>query len=110
VKVQGLRCEYRTDPFEIDTPELQLSWTIESPRHGQRQTADQHVPAALNWTGNRELADRLLTNTSYPSWGCSIHNGATTVWERLDRWTEEHGFKNSRMNSFCHYPPGSVCK
>jgi hypothetical protein len=79
VRVQSLRCEYRTDPFGIDTPELQLSWTIESPRRGQRQTADQHVPAALDWTGHLELAYRLLTNTSYPSWGCSIHNGATRL-------------------------------
>jgi alpha-L-rhamnosidase len=69
----------------------------------------EHLLPALTRTGHLEVAYRLLTDTSYPSWGYSIRNGATTIWERWDSWTEEKGFKNSRMNSFCHYAPGSVC-
>lgn len=70
----------------------------------------KHLLPALTRTGHTEAAYHLLTNTSYPSWGYSIKNGATTIWERWDSWTEEKGFKNSRMNSFCHYALGSVCE
>ncbi|MCX6877817.1 MAG: discoidin domain-containing protein [Verrucomicrobia bacterium] len=36
---ERLRCEYRTDPLGIDTPQPRLSWLMESPVRGQRQTA-----------------------------------------------------------------------
>jgi alpha-L-rhamnosidase len=68
----------------------------------------KHLLPALTRTGHLDVAYQLLTNTTYPSWGYSIRNRATTIWERWDSWTEEHGFKNSRMNSFCHYALGSV--
>ena len=32
----------------------------------------------------------------FPSWGYSIRHGATTIWERWDGWTEEHGFQTAR--------------
>ena len=37
-----------------------------------------------------------------------IDHGATTIWERWDGWTEEHGFQSPWMNSFNHYSLGSV--
>jgi alpha-L-rhamnosidase len=49
----------------------------------------------------------VLTNT-YPSWLFSVKNGATTIWERWDGWTPEHGFQDSSMNSFNHYSLGSI--
>jgi alpha-L-rhamnosidase len=70
----------------------------------------RHLLPALTRTGHLDVAYRLLTSTTYPSWGYSIANGATTVWERWDSWTRERGFKNSAMNSFCHYAFGSVCE
>lgn len=62
----------------------------------------------LTQTGNLDIAYRLLNNETFPSWGYSIKNGATTIWERWDGWTEERGFHDSGMNSFNHYSFGSV--
>lgn len=37
-----------------------------------------------------------------------IEHGATTIWERWDGRTSEHGFTSPAMNSFNHYALGSV--
>lgn len=58
--------------------------------------------------GYLDVAYRLLNNDTFPSWGYSIKHGATTIWERWDGWTEEHGFQTPAMNSFNHYSLGSV--
>jgi alpha-L-rhamnosidase len=62
----------------------------------------------LTETGHLDVAYRLLENDTFPSWGYSIKNGATTIWERWDGWTEEKGFQDPGMNSFNHYSFGSV--
>ena len=62
----------------------------------------------LTEAGYPEVAYRLLNNETYPSWGYTIKNGATTIWERWDGWTEENGFQSPNMNSFNHYSLGSV--
>src|ERR687894_1520609 len=62
----------------------------------------------LTEAGCSEVAYRLLNNETYPSWGYTIRNGATTIWERWDGWTEEKGFQSPNMNSFNHYSLGSV--
>jgi alpha-L-rhamnosidase len=67
------------------------------------------LPQALSDNGRNDLAYRLLQQTSYPSWLYSVKNGATTIWERLNSYTEENGFGgNNSMNSFNHYSFGSV--
>jgi alpha-L-rhamnosidase len=58
--------------------------------------------------GYSDLAYRLLQNDTYPSWGYSIKNGATTIWERWNSYTKEEGFGDVGMNSFNHYSLGSV--
>jgi alpha-L-rhamnosidase len=67
---------------------------------------------ALNPTltaiGRPDIAYKLLTNDTYPSWGFSIRQGATTIWERWDGWTPDKGFQDPGMNSFNHYSLGSV--
>ncbi len=63
---------------------------------------------ALTEAGHADAAYRLLNNETYPSWGYTIKNGATTIWERWDGWTEENGFQSPNMNSFNHYSLGSV--
>jgi len=63
---------------------------------------------ALTETGRVDVAYQLLNNETYPSWGYTIRNGATTLWERWDGWTEEKGFQSPNMNSFNHYSLGSV--
>lgn len=61
----------------------------------------------LSQIGRNDLAYKILLNETYPSWGYSIRNGATTVWERWNSWTEEGGFGDVGMNSFNHYSLGS---
>jgi alpha-L-rhamnosidase len=58
--------------------------------------------------GRTDTAYQLLVKTTYPSWGYSIVNGATTIWERWDSYTKEKGFGAVGMNSFNHYAYGSV--
>jgi alpha-L-rhamnosidase len=45
-------------------------------------------------TGNTDVAYRLLLNETFPSWGYSIRQGATTIWERWDGWTRDKGFQD----------------
>jgi alpha-L-rhamnosidase len=64
---------------------------------------------ALSEAGKDTYAYRLLQQQSYPSWLYSVVNGATTIWERLNSYTEENGFGgNNSMNSFNHYSFGAV--
>jgi alpha-L-rhamnosidase len=64
----------------------------------------------LSEAGYADVAYRLLLNETFPSWGYSIRHGATTIWERWDGWTEQHGFQTPMMNSFNHYSFGSVAQ
>ena len=58
--------------------------------------------------GRLDVAYRLMMNDTFPSWGFSVKHGATSIWERWDGWTPEHGFQNPGMNSFAHYAFGAV--
>ncbi|HET7119889.1 MAG TPA: family 78 glycoside hydrolase catalytic domain [Solirubrobacterales bacterium] len=58
--------------------------------------------------GRSDIAHRLLLTEDFPSWGYSIRQGATTIWERWDGYTEERGFQSPTMNSFNHYALGAV--
>jgi alpha-L-rhamnosidase len=68
----------------------------------------------LTATGNHDLACRLFQSRKFPSWGYEVEQGATSVWERWDSFTKEHGFdgmtgkNNAAMNSFSHYAFGAV--
>jgi alpha-L-rhamnosidase len=62
----------------------------------------------LSKIGRDDVAYRLLTNETFPSWGFSIRHGATSIWERWDGWTPEKGFQDPGMNSFAHYSFGAV--
>ena len=63
---------------------------------------------ALSKIGRDDVAFRLLHNDTFPSWGFSIKQGATSIWERWDGWTPEKGFQDPGMNSFAHYSFGAV--
>lgn len=58
--------------------------------------------------GRNDVAYRLLHNDTFPSWGFSIKQGATSIWERWDGWTPDKGFQDVGMNSFAHYSFGAV--
>jgi alpha-L-rhamnosidase len=63
---------------------------------------------ALSIIGRDDVAFRLLHNDTFPSWGFSIKQGATSIWERWDGWTPQKGFQDPGMNSFAHYSFGAV--
>jgi alpha-L-rhamnosidase len=68
----------------------------------------KELMSALSATGHTDVAYRLLQNETFPSWGFTIRNGATSIWERWDGWTPEKGFQDPGMNSFAHYAFGAV--
>ena len=67
-----------------------------------------YLPHVLSYNGELDTAFALLNQTSWPSWLYSVTQGATTIWERWDGWTEERGFQDPGMNSFNHYAYGSI--
>ncbi|MFC3801133.1 family 78 glycoside hydrolase catalytic domain [Cohnella sp. GCM10012308] len=81
----------------------QRGWHITTGIHGIK-----YLLPVLCEAGYEEAAYRLLLQETYPSWLYSINNGATTIWERWDGWTEEKGFQTPGMNSFNHYALGAV--
>src|SRR5271157_1795253 len=72
----------------------------------------------LSKRGNKELAYKLAESTVFPSWGYTIEQGATTIWERWDGYVKGRGiqdgyvkgrgFQDPGMNSFDHYAIGAV--
>ncbi len=62
----------------------------------------------LTASGHNDVAYKLVNNHTFPSWGYSIENGATTIWERWDGYVKGRGFQNKGMNSFNHYAIGAV--
>ena len=62
----------------------------------------------LTENGLNDIAYKLLLTDTFPSWGFSVRQGATTIWERWDGYTPEKGFQDPGMNSFNHYSLGSV--
>jgi alpha-L-rhamnosidase len=63
----------------------------------------------LTTEGRLDVAYRLLLQKQWPSWLYPVTQGATTIWERWDGWTEDKGFQDPGMNSFNHYAYGAVC-
>ncbi len=62
----------------------------------------------LSRFGQTPLAYKLFLTDTFPSWLFPVKQGATSIWERWDGWTPEHGFQDPGMNSFAHYAFGSV--
>jgi alpha-L-rhamnosidase len=58
--------------------------------------------------GALDVAYTLLENKTFPSWGYSVENGATTIWERWNGWVKGVGPGDANMNSYSHYAYGSV--
>jgi alpha-L-rhamnosidase len=57
----------------------------------------QWLMRGLSSNGRPDLAYRLATNRTYPSWGYMVDNGATTIWELWNGNTADPG-----MNSQNH--------
>lgn len=73
----------------------------------------KHVMLALTKYGYADLSYKLFKQTEYPSWGYSVVNGSTSIWERWNSYTkdaDENSSINAAMNSFSHYAFGSVAE
>ncbi|MBK8139365.1 MAG: glycoside hydrolase family 78 protein [Chloroflexi bacterium] len=62
----------------------------------------------LSGGGRLDTAYALLNQKTWPSWLYAVTQGATTIWERWDGWTQESGFQTPEMNSFNHYAYGAI--
>jgi alpha-L-rhamnosidase len=62
----------------------------------------KYLLPVLSEYGKPDLAFTVVTQTSYPSWGYMIREGATTLWERWELLT------GRAMNSHNHHMFGSV--
>jgi alpha-L-rhamnosidase len=67
-----------------------------------------YLPHVLSSNGRLDIAYALLHQKTWPSWLYAVTQGATTIWERWDGWTEENGFQSPEMNSFNHYAYGAI--
>ncbi|MEO8393050.1 MAG: glycoside hydrolase family 78 protein [Chloroflexota bacterium] len=67
-----------------------------------------YIAHVLSNNGRADMAYALLNQKTWPSWLYSVTQGATTIWERWDGWTEDRGFQDPGMNSFNHYAYGSI--
>lgn len=64
---------------------------------------------ALSDHGRSDAAYKMFECTDYASWLYPVTQGATSIWERWDSYTQENGFGgNNSMNSFNHYSLGAV--
>lgn len=73
----------------------------------------KHVMLVLSKYGYHDLAYKLFKQTEYPSWGYSIVNGSTSIWERWNSYSrdaDQNSSLNVKMNSFSHYAFGSVAE
>jgi len=62
----------------------------------------KYLMEVLTEYGYPEVAYKIITQTTYPSWGYMLANGATTLWERWEYAT------GGEMNSHNHPMMGSV--
>lgn len=118
--VLALDCQLLTDPGERKKAGSHLAALIQA-KASDKNTGmttgflgTKPLLPVLTHTGQLDLAVSMLQSRQYPSWGYEVKNGATTIWERWNSYTEEHGFggadgkMNAAMNSFSHYAFGAV--
>jgi alpha-L-rhamnosidase len=66
------------------------------------------IALVLEEEGHADVAYDVVFKETYPSWFYSIHQGATTMWERWNSYSRDKGFGDAAMNSFNHYAYGAI--
>ncbi|MBQ7831123.1 MAG: family 78 glycoside hydrolase catalytic domain [Clostridia bacterium] len=98
----------------VEAEEIKAPFVASLARTGWKLTTGfigvKYLLPALCEIGETELAYRIIKETEYPSWGYTIKQGATTIWERWNGYTQENGFETPSMNSFNHYSLGSCAE
>ncbi|MGH7996000.1 MAG: glycoside hydrolase family 78 protein [Opitutaceae bacterium] len=91
---------------ERNVPRVVANLVADVERHGGHLSTGnlctKYLMEALTEHGHADLAFRIATQKTYPSWGYMLANGATTLWERWEDLTE------GGMNSHDHPMMGSV--
>jgi alpha-L-rhamnosidase len=103
-----LRCEYLTNPVAIEERAPRMSWIVESPERGWRQTAYRVLVAssaakldansgdlwdsgkvASGETAHIEYAGKSLTSRTRCWWKVQVWNGEdkVSVWSQSAQWT-----------------------
>lgn len=98
LRVDQLRCEYKTDPVGIDVPQPRFSWVlvpVEATQRGLKQTAYQILvassPAALDagqgdlWDSGRVALDR----SGHISYAGQTLRSAQACWWKVRVWDQE---------------------
>jgi alpha-L-rhamnosidase len=87
-------------------PDVVKNLVTDVKSHGYHLTTGnlctKYLLETLTENGYPEIAFKIATQETYPSWGYMLANGATTLWER---WEYETG---GEMNSHNHPMMGSV--
>ena len=93
--MSDLKCEYRTNPLGLDTPQPRLSWVLNSKQRGEAQTAYQvlaaSTPDALAkgngdvWDSGR-VASAESVHVVYA--GRPLHSGQRVYW-KVRAWDRE---------------------
>jgi alpha-L-rhamnosidase len=108
LKPVALRCEYLESPMGMDEAHPRLTWRVESPERGQKQTAYQILVAsdektlkadrgdlwdsgkvASDQTVNVVYAGKALSSRERCFWKVRVwdKNGRTTSWSEPGKWT-----------------------
>lgn len=67
-----------------------------------------YLPHVQTSAGHLDVSYQLLFQKTWPSWLYAGTQGATTIWERWDGWTDDRGVQDAGMNSFNHYAYGAI--
>lgn len=98
---------------------LTLEQRLAAIQHLQKNLEDRNWRLGVGFLGVNLLLPTLtdigltdgayftITGREFPSWGYSIDQGATTIWERWNSYTKANGFGDAGMNSFNHYAYGA---
>ncbi len=84
--LEGLLHDVQAHDFHLTTGNLCSKYLLE----------------VLSENGLHDVAYRIATQTSYPSWGYMLANGATTIWERWEhtKETSMHSKNHPMMATF----------
>ena len=98
------------------TPRPSSAWSTASPptcaRSGDTLNTGvlgtKYLLPVLTEHGHADLAQRLATQTKYPSWGYMIENGATSMWEHwaLEARSRGHYFLGTVDDWYFHHVAG----
>jgi len=102
--------------YDIFPPEMEINFEKRMidkfiPYEGRMNTGFHSTLCLMKELVKRGYSDKayqLLETTEFPSWGYSIEQGATSIWERWDGYVKGRGFQGAGMNSFNHYAFGSI--